>query len=45
MRIECFLTEGCGSKADLEKNIQKALNEEEIVAELFFHELSSEEAE
>ena len=45
MKIECFLAEGCGSKADLEKNIQKAIDEEGVAAEVLFHELSSEEAE
>lgn len=45
MKIECFLAEGCGSKADLEKNIQTAIDEEGVAAEVSFHELSSEEAE
>ncbi len=45
MKIECFLAEGCGSRADLEKNIQKAIEAEGITAEVSFHELSSEEAE
>ncbi len=45
MKIECFLAEGCGSKANLEKNIQKALDEEGVTAEVFFHELSREKAE
>ena len=45
MKIECFLAEGCGSKADLEKNVRKAIEAEGVAAEVSFHELSSEEAE
>jgi len=45
MKIECFLAEGCGSRADLEKNIRKAIDAEGVGAEVFFQELSSEEAE
>lgn len=45
MKIECFLAEGCGSKADLEKNIRKAIDAEGVAAEISFCELSSEEAE
>ena len=45
MKIECFFAEGCGSKADLKRNIQKAIDEEGVAAEVFFYELSREEAE
>ncbi len=45
MKIECFFSEGCGSKEKLKENIQKALLEEGMDAEVFFRVLSQEEAE
>jgi hypothetical protein len=45
MKIECFFSEGCGSKEKLKENIQKALLAEGMDAEIFFRVLSQEEAE
>ncbi len=44
MKIECFFSEGCGSKEKLEENIQKALLAEKMDAEIFFRVLSQEES-
>jgi hypothetical protein len=45
MKIECFFSEGCGSKNKLKENIQRALLEEGAEAEVSLRELSPEEAE
>lgn len=45
MKVECFFSEGCGSKEKLKENIQKALLAEGMDAEIFFRVLSQEEAE
>jgi hypothetical protein len=45
MKIECFLSEGCGSQGKLKENLQKALMEERIKAEVSFREISQKEAE
>ena len=45
MKIECFFSEGCGSKDKLKENIQKALHTEGMDAEVSFRVLSQEEAE
>ena len=45
MKIECFLSEGCGSQDKLKENIRKALLAEGMDAEVFFRVLSQEEAE
>lgn len=44
MKIECFFAEGCGSKGQLRENIRKALLGEGLKAEIFFRDLSQEEA-
>ncbi len=45
MKIECFFSEGCGSKEKLGENIERALIEEGIEAEVLFQEISQDEAE
>jgi len=45
MKIQCFFAKGCGSKGQLQENIQRALLEEGIEAAVSFRELSLEEAE
>ena len=45
MKIECFFAEGYGSKEQLWENIQRALLEEGIDAEVSFREPSLEEAD
>ena len=44
MKIECFFSEGCGSKEEVKENIQKAIHEEGIETEIYFREISQEEA-
>ncbi len=44
MKIECFFSEGCGSKEKLKENIRQALLEEGMDAEVSFRVLSQEEA-
>jgi len=45
MKIECFFSPGCASKENLRENIQQALKGEGIDAEVYFREISQEEAE
>lgn len=45
MKIECFFSEGCGSKEKLRENIERALIEESMEAEVLFREISQNEAE
>jgi hypothetical protein len=45
MKVECFFSPGCGSKEKLQENIQQALREEGIDAEISFREISQDEAE
>jgi hypothetical protein len=45
MKIECFFSEGCGSKDKLKENIRKALLADGMDAEVSFRVLSQEEAE
>jgi hypothetical protein len=45
MKIECFFSEGCGSKEKLKANVEKALFEEDMKAEVIFRVISPEEAE
>jgi hypothetical protein len=45
MKIECFFSEGCGSKEKLKENIERVLIEEGMEAEVFFREVSQDEAE
>ncbi len=45
MKVECFFSPGCASKEKLQENIQQALREEGIDAEISLREISQEEAE
>lgn len=44
MKIECYLSVGCGSEEALRENIKTALSIEEIDADVAFCRISSEEA-
>ena len=44
MKIECFFTEGCGSKKQLMQHTEQALREERIDAEVLSRQVSQEEA-
>ncbi len=37
MKIECYLSPGCGSEEALRENIVQALEKEGVKAEVFFH--------
>ncbi len=45
MKIECFFSEGCGSKEKLRENILQAFLAEGIEADLSLREVSQEEAD
>ncbi len=44
MRIDCYLSRGCGSEEALKKSIARALEAEEIHAEVRIHRISDEKA-
>ena len=44
MEIECFYSKGCESKEKLKENLEIALQKEGIKADIYFHEVSEEEA-
>jgi hypothetical protein len=44
MKIDCYLSEGCGSEEALRKNITEALILEKIEAEVNFHRIGDEKA-
>lgn len=45
MKVECFFSQGCGSKERLKDNLERAIAEEEIEAEVSYREVSVQEAE
>ncbi len=44
MKIECFMSEGCGSYHQLRENIDKALSELKVKADVSYHTVSYDEA-
>jgi hypothetical protein len=44
MKIDCYLSSGCGSEEALRENITKALVIEKIEAEVNFHRIDDEKA-
>jgi hypothetical protein len=44
MKIDCYLSPGCGSEEALRENITKALVIEKIEAEVIFHKVDDEKA-
>jgi len=44
MKIECFMSEGCGSYHQLRENIDKALSEQGVQADVSYHTVSYDEA-
>ena len=44
MKIECYLSPGCGSEESLRENIRRALAIEKIEAEVKFHRIDDEKA-
>jgi hypothetical protein len=44
MKIDCYISQGCGSEEALKENIARALEAEGIHAEAGFHRISDEQA-
>lgn len=44
MRIDCYISLKCGSENALRENISRALELEDIIAEVNFYRISDEEA-
>ncbi len=44
MRIDCYLSQGCGSEEALKESIARALEAEKIQAEVRIHRISDEKA-
>ena len=44
MKIDCYISQGCGSEDALKENIDRALQDEQIQAEVGIHRISDEKA-
>jgi hypothetical protein len=44
MKIDCYLSPGCGSEEALRENTTRALTIEKVEAELIFHRIDDEKA-
>ena len=44
MKIDCYISEGCGSEEALKENIARALEAKKIHAEVGIHRISNEKA-
>jgi hypothetical protein len=44
MKIDCYISQGCGSEKALRKNVALALEAERIRAEVGMHRISDEQA-
>ena len=44
MKIDCYISQGCGSEEALKENIARALESEKIQAEVGMHRISDEKA-
>ncbi len=44
MKIDCYISQGCGSEEALKENIARALEAEKIYAEVGIHRISDEKA-
>ncbi len=45
MKIECFMSLKCGSESALRDNIEKAMGQEDIKAEVVFRRIGDKEAQ
>ena len=43
MKIDCYISQGCGSEEAVQENIARALEAEKIHAEIGVHRISEEE--
>jgi hypothetical protein len=44
MKIDCYISQGCGSEEELKENIERALEAEKMQAEVGIHRISDEQA-
>jgi hypothetical protein len=44
VKIDCYISQGCGSEGALKENISRALEAEKIQAEVGIHRISDEKA-
>lgn len=44
MKIDCYISQGCGSEDALKENIDRAMQAEQIQAEVGIHRISDEKA-
>jgi hypothetical protein len=44
VKIDCYISKGCGSERELKENIDRALKAEKIQAEVAMHRISDEKA-
>ncbi len=44
MKIECYISEGCSSEAQLRENLKAALANSSLKPEIHFHRIDEEEA-
>ncbi|MGC1455626.1 MAG: hypothetical protein WA946_10620 [Nitrospirota bacterium] len=44
MKIDCYISQGCGSEEALKENIARALESEQIQAKVGMHRISDEKA-
>jgi len=44
MKIDCYISQGCGSEEALKENIARALESDKIRAEVVIHRISDEKA-
>ena len=44
MKIDCYISEGCGSERNLRQNIEEALEKESFNADVRFHTINETEA-
>ncbi len=44
MKIDCYISQGCGSEEALKENIARAVEAEKVYAEVGFHRIDDDEA-
>jgi hypothetical protein len=44
MKIDCYISEGCGSKVNLKENVEEAVRLESVDADVRFHTIDETEA-
>ncbi len=44
MKIDCYISEGCGSEVQLRENLEAALADSSVKPDILFHMINEEEA-